>query len=298
MAVLSTALGILSGLKSLTALYDWCTGISTKDQMKAAILEFERTRAEVKRLSDLILYAPAVRQVSSVQRTSSRVSKEKEVKAMLDPLARALNSEILASAIVSVPPKLKKALKGDTRQVLADIRPLPEVVKAPFDNMVPVIFTENQTRYVGWQMPFILESMFGCRFASMIEKKEREYEILRLPARPFLSQTSADPAIFSSIFKRSGVEQILWPKNALGKSVLVLTNLNLIYTDPDQSYSFALPRTDLKGSKMFLYPRASDWYVEFELRDGKSHWVIFTTDEPYYKLKHALGFTVDIKRES
>lgn len=279
MAILETALGIVNGLDKLKGLYDWCTGISMRDRMKQMVAELESQRREVRRLSDQVLYCPSVQQITTVVGTLDQISKEAEVKTMLEPLGRALESECLATAVVSVPYDLKSALERDTRQVLADVRPLPEVLKPPFEQMVPVIFTDKGTRYVGWQMPFVLQSLFGCKFKPGLEQVDQEYEVLSFPA---LTRWAL------LVYEDKPLPSVMLPGSET--ATFILTNKHLIYSDKaTASVYFQIPRSELAFGQMFVKRIGLDCLLTFELINGKKYRVRVLMADAYDKLKKALN---------
>jgi len=150
-------------------------------------------KAGLERLSDSILYAPNLHVVQDVQQTQQRrVDDLRTVRERLDPVQRALGSEILSSAIILTPEIMQQALAKNPWEVLCEVRPVDffEAHKLP-PEAVPVLFEHQGVRYMGWQMRGTLPILFNCRYEELWlpEAARHTPEIITSPAK---STTHAD----------------------------------------------------------------------------------------------------------
>ncbi|EHR70779.1 hypothetical protein BurJ1DRAFT_1929 [Burkholderiales bacterium JOSHI_001] len=160
--IAETFLTVMNAAHGATKLYDWFTGVSVGDRLNQALAELERTKQKVERLSDHIIYAPNIQQAVSSERHTYLESAQRVVQ-LLDPLAKSTGS-LLSTAVVSSPKRLKQAFERDPWEVLTDIRPINRA-KAPSNpDLAPIVFSDGDQAYVGWQMKGALPQLFNCDF--------------------------------------------------------------------------------------------------------------------------------------
>ncbi len=158
-------------------------------------------KAGLERLSDSILYAPNLHVVQDVQQTQQRrVDDLRTVRERLDPVQRALGSEILSSAIILTPEIMQQALAKNPWEVLCEVRPVDffEAHKLP-PEAVPVLFEHQGVRYMGWQMRGTLPILFNCRYEELWlpEAARHTPEIITSPAK-----STTHPRRFCSLAQR------------------------------------------------------------------------------------------------
>jgi len=152
------------------------------------INRFERTQQTLnirsqlmERLGDNILYAPNIYVVQDLNRLSKqqRVEELREVKMTLEPVQRAVGSEILSSAMIVAPDRMRNAMKKSPWEVLTHISPIvhPSVPSDP--HLVPVLFRYDNTQFLGWQTSGILPTLFDLDYNQEMWNKTGE---LYLPA--------------------------------------------------------------------------------------------------------------------
>lgn len=163
MAILETCLTVLKIAETTTRLYDWFTGVSSGDTMNAKIKALSNNQANIIRLSDRLLYAPDFQQAINTEHFG-RLSKPKEVHDLLNPISSAIDEDILASAVISTPEKLKKAFQKDPWELLLDIRPVSRTKKPANPDLVPISFLDGHTQYIGWQTKGALPILLNCDF--------------------------------------------------------------------------------------------------------------------------------------
>lgn len=78
----------------------------------------------------------------------------------LEPLPKIFNNKILSSAVITSSEKLQKAFKTNPFNVLDFIKPIQYSKRHPNPEMVPIMFYDNNTAYIGWQTKGILPLLF------------------------------------------------------------------------------------------------------------------------------------------
>jgi formylglycine-generating enzyme required for sulfatase activity len=205
--MLETFLSLGSGINTAIELYKNVTGLFKGDE-KAQCLEqmnqhLGNISSHIERLSDKILYAPNMQVVSDVTKTrQQKVEDLRETRACLEPVQRALGDEILSSAMILTPSKMRNAMAANPWEVLDNICPLNRVRPHPNINMVPVLFEDSGVPYIGWQLRRTLPILFDCQFdelwtpSSGSEKlwtpsssgEEFEFEVVTVNAKGKITQ--------------------------------------------------------------------------------------------------------------
>src|SRR4051812_22425122 len=137
--LLETFLTILNVAEKATKIYDWFTGVSSGDKMNATMRSLSKSKSEVHRLSDKVLYAPNFQQAINKEGTEF-LANEKKIHDLLNPVAEALETDVLASAVISTPEKLRNAFKKDPWELLLDIRPADRTKKPSNPDLIPITF--------------------------------------------------------------------------------------------------------------------------------------------------------------
>ena len=162
---LETCLSILNVAEKATRIYDWFTGVSAGEKKNSNVDSLAKNKSQIVRLSDRVLYAPSFHQVSSNEQARA-LNDNKKIYDLLDPMAQALETEVLASAVISTPEKLRSAFNKDPWEVLLDIRPVERTKKSSNPDLIPISFHDNNLQYIGWQTRGALPILFNCQFES------------------------------------------------------------------------------------------------------------------------------------
>ncbi len=168
-----TAISLLGGVNTISTVgecYNNVCGIFKKNKNNQ---HFDRVvehlggiRTQVERLSDTILYAPNLQAVLDMGNTRTQQIRDlRDVREQLEPVQRAIGTEILSSAVILTPERMQQALIRDPWEVLCDIRPvnLFKADKLPPEG-VPVLFEHQNIKYLGWQLRGTLPILFNCRY--------------------------------------------------------------------------------------------------------------------------------------
>lgn len=167
MIELATILTVLNIADKGKGLYDWFTGVSHGERLRKTVEELEKTKAEVKRLSDNLLWAPTYQQAINLENIrAQQIHDPKEVAAAFEPYARASQEQTIVTSIPKSPARLRAAFERDPFELLIDIRPAHRA-KRPLDpDFVPIMFNDGHQRYIGWQKIGALPSLFECDFTT------------------------------------------------------------------------------------------------------------------------------------
>ncbi len=139
------------------------------DKIDVALQHLENinNKLEVVRLSEHIVQVPSIQSVRDITQTRQRQIELTEVRESLDPLQRALNSDLLASAMILTPDKMRHAMGKNPWEVLEDISPV-NLARPHYDpNKVPIIFEHQSIRYLGWLKRGLLPVVFDCQFEDL-----------------------------------------------------------------------------------------------------------------------------------
>ncbi|MDY7094984.1 MAG: hypothetical protein SX243_18580 [Acidobacteriota bacterium] len=156
----------LSVLSSVAGLHSWVSGIRQGEAQESILDELRTANIAIEKLSERIFYAESLKEVRA---TDSEVrlramERKSDVYALLEPLQRSLGEDLLSTAMLSTTEKLQAAFREDPWEVLFSIRPLVRA-KAPSNpDALPIIFSDTDSYYVGWQMKGTLPSLFGCEY--------------------------------------------------------------------------------------------------------------------------------------
>jgi formylglycine-generating enzyme required for sulfatase activity len=180
--MIETFISLLGTANTIHDSYNKISGIfRSKDNSHIEYLD--RIATSIERLSDNILYAPNMETVRDITQNSQRkINNFREVKDSLEPVQRAVGSEILSSAIILTPDKMELAMQKSPWEVLMDIRPVNLSNPPNNPDMIPIVFEHDGTQYVGWQMRGTLPMLFDCTYDELlvpeiqVEKKKGLFE--------------------------------------------------------------------------------------------------------------------------
>jgi hypothetical protein len=159
----------LSIMANAAGIHSWFSGLHSGRDQKRLLEEVSRMRLAVERLTDHILYVPAIKEVRDL--TASRRTQLEERQAiaeLLGPLQNALQDEIVATAIIATPERLRTAFAKDPWEVLFSIRPIGKLKKPSDPDIIPVVFAESGLYYIGWQMRGALPGLLDCAYKPAI----------------------------------------------------------------------------------------------------------------------------------
>ena len=191
-------------IKASWDLYDKISAIRTGGTQIERYLDQITSRlgkqnVAIERLSDNVLYArdlDAVRDATlSRQR---RVEDLRQVRATLEPVAKAVGEDIVSSAMIWTPDKLKNAM-ANPWETLLYIQPLT-LAKAPdTPSLVPFLFEHGDTRYMGWQTKGMVRVIFDCEYDETLLKPAAPSQLAKVhsldSSNPPRSPSGAKPRL-------------------------------------------------------------------------------------------------------
>jgi hypothetical protein len=135
-----TVMQVMNVAEKATKLYDWFSGVHAGDELKRMTKDLERAKVEIKRLSDHVLYAPALHQAVNLQ-GGHATADLRATAAALEPVASGVGGDILSSALVATPERLRQAFIKDPWEVLVDVRPLARAKRPSNPDLMPISFS-------------------------------------------------------------------------------------------------------------------------------------------------------------
>ena len=150
-----TLLGILS---AATGVHGWISGLRLGSEVARIRSLVQENRDRIIALGEGVYYAPSVQDIGGAELTGD----VPQLRQALAPIHGATRSELLATALVSAPPVLRDRRPED---LLFGVEPLTPSVHAHESSVVPVVFTEGNKSYVGWQKAALIPDMLGVSFA-------------------------------------------------------------------------------------------------------------------------------------
>jgi len=163
--MIETFISLLGAANTLHDSYNKISGIVRAKENNSQIEYLDRIATGIERLSDNILYAPNMEAVQDItQNRQRKIDDFREVKESLEPLQRAVGSEILSSAIILTPDKMQKS----PWEVLDDICPVNLSKPRNNPDIIPIVFEHSSIQYVGWLKRGLLPMVFDCEYDELL----------------------------------------------------------------------------------------------------------------------------------
>ena len=140
-------------------------GDKIEQSLQSVSKQLGNVNSRVERLSDHILYAPNLQSIKNINQSRQQVVNDlRDVRASLEPVQKVLKEDILSSAMIWTPEKMKRAITKNPWEVLMNIRPVNLCIRPTDPDMLPILFEHNNMRYVGWQLRGTLPMLFDCEY--------------------------------------------------------------------------------------------------------------------------------------
>ena len=164
--IISSVTSVISLANAGLGLYRSISGICRSDKSQDRILdELKQIRIQFERLNDHIIYTPSLKAVIDLSQPSQRqVVDLREVKAYLEPVQQAIGQDIISSCMIPTPERLVRELQKNPYDVLDNIRPVHYAQSSSDPSLVPVLFQEGRTVYVGWIKRGLIPMVMGCEY--------------------------------------------------------------------------------------------------------------------------------------
>ncbi len=153
--------------------------------------------ADIKPLSENIFHIPKIMGVRDITRVAQDcVETVEEVETLLIPIQKAMGTQILSSAIISMPEKLQKAMQTNPWQIFETVNPATKVISSPTHdpNHIAVWFQLSRVPFIGWLKPSALISL-DCQFHKfwLPNGKQVDEKVQSLNLKPDLKPVARPP---------------------------------------------------------------------------------------------------------
>ena len=168
MAIIESCLAVLSAASQAATVHGWFSGLKAGNHFDQALKELKQTRCSIERLSDNILYTPSIQEVHYANGDDpAALSDPRQLTACLTPIQKALDGQLLSTAALPTPKKLNREFYQNPWNVLIEITPINRFRRPTNPSLIPIVFFDNNTHYVGWQTNGILRSALDCEYISI-----------------------------------------------------------------------------------------------------------------------------------
>ncbi len=157
-------ISVLGSANTMKKAYQNVAALFTGDKQKKLLEQVSQDmKLVVERLDDNLLWAAGLETVKDVTKSRQEtIDDKREVRSFLSPLGRAMDQELLSSAVILTPERLKAAFQKNPWDFLEDVRPLAFTGDQAPMGKLPVMFESQGAFYVGWSKPLVLEMTFDC----------------------------------------------------------------------------------------------------------------------------------------
>ncbi len=225
----------ISILGSLAGVHSWFTGLRAGAVNEKILKETLGLRSSIERLTDHVLHIGSVKELQDITKDKQQLLDDKQILSeLLTPVQESLGEDILSTAVVMTPEKLHQAISKDPWEVLMEIRPIGRPKKPSNPNMVPIVFSDSNQIYIGWQAKGVLPMLFDFEYEPNAN--------LYLP----LKESGTIPDKNTADHQRSGIARDTDP-SGLGK------NTNTAGPDLPAAASSRMEDSDLKAEVVRLY---------------------------------------------
>ena len=192
--MIETAITIAQAIKAGYGLYETASAILKGKQSDRYLEKISNDlggiRVEFERLSNHITMAKNLDAIQDVTQSQQRYVKNlQDVREALEPVQRAIGDDILSSAMIWTPEKMKKAMGKNPWEVLLFIQPVA-LAKPPNDpNFMPIIFEHSGVQYIGWQAKGTLPMLFDCHYKELWKPADNQSKIVLSPQVPLTDKS-------------------------------------------------------------------------------------------------------------
>jgi len=139
-----------------------------QSKVDALVASLRKRDAVIERIAEQILHAPQMQVVrDNTTQRQQLVTEARQLRDVLEPVSKVLGGPILSSAMILTPQLMQQALARDPWEVLDAVRPADRVKRPTNPDMVPILFEDRGSRYVGWQLAGALPALFNLDYDSL-----------------------------------------------------------------------------------------------------------------------------------
>lgn len=183
MAIIESSLAVLSGTSGVASLHSWITGLKTGKQIDQILHEQKSIKEELVKINDHILMQPSVNHIGFKDSNKiGMVSDKNLIRDILIPLQKGLGEDIVTSAVLSSPAKMKRAFTANPWEVLINITPISYIIKNENKDFIPMFFSDAGMHYIGWQKKGVLPLVMGIEYRpekNFETSKDNEFSVLK-----------------------------------------------------------------------------------------------------------------------
>jgi formylglycine-generating enzyme required for sulfatase activity len=171
--MISEALALAGVIKTGYDIYEKVSAIIKGEKsdryLQQVATHLGKVHVQIERLSDHIIYASNIDAVRDVTQGRQRhVESLRDVREALEPVQKAVADNILSSAMIWTPEKMRQAMVKNPWDVLLYIRPVALATPPGDPSLVPIIFHHSGVQatglFVGWQAKGTLPMLFGFEY--------------------------------------------------------------------------------------------------------------------------------------
>lgn len=204
------AIAVAGALKTIHDVYEKVSAIvKGEGSISDRLAGVESKLASVVHLSDKITVLADQIGVRDITRTRQRCVEDlREVREALEPVQRAVNDNILSSAMIWTSEKMKRAMSQNPWKVLLHIQPVTLASPPNDPNLMPIIFEHGGVQFIGWQAQGTFPMLFDCEYEDLWIPKQPERIILSREQYELQKKTSIIAEKFSLIVvQQLGVQE-------------------------------------------------------------------------------------------
>lgn len=140
------------------------SGIKNDKNLDTLINEIQSVGIAIDKLSDNIYYTSSINSINFIETEGSKILDKNIIHNLLDPISAITKNKILASSFWRTPTPTMELINTNPSLILHSITPISKVKPNDNPDMIPVIFTRNNKKFVGWQLRGILPLIFKLEF--------------------------------------------------------------------------------------------------------------------------------------
>ncbi|MET4483435.1 hypothetical protein [Bradyrhizobium sp. F1.13.3] len=161
--MIETLLAVLGAAGNVGSTYSAISGVATGRSLDRIVDLLERNHRQLVKLGDGILYSPLSHNVA-FQSRAEEITELRRIRELLVPV-HVVFSNIISTAVLRTPDRLRHQFEHDAWNCLYDIRPFTITSFDRESSEVPLLFECDGQMYVGWQKRGMLNSALGLEFS-------------------------------------------------------------------------------------------------------------------------------------
>lgn len=137
--------------------HQYISGIKKSKDTDRLFNNLSTLNNNIEKLTNRIYHVPVITPIIT---NDKLISDKRQIIQSIEPIAKALNTNILSTGLVNTPDMTKEQISKNAWKVLDSIRPVQFAEKHSNPDMVPILFENDGVKYVGWQMKNAIPGLF------------------------------------------------------------------------------------------------------------------------------------------